>query len=122
MSAFYDWDWAGAERRLARAIELNPGNALMRLWNGHHYSIVGRWDEAIAEVQQAQDYDLLSPIVVAIVGWTFYMAKQPERASEELRKVLAIDPGNAIGEVFARPCSWPMIARDRSSSPARRVS
>lgn len=100
VSAFYDWDWAGAGRHLARAVELNPGNALIRLWNGHYCGIVGRWDEAIAEVQQAQDYDLLSPIVVANVGWTFYLANQQERAIEELRKVLAIDRGNAIGHFY----------------------
>jgi tetratricopeptide (TPR) repeat protein len=58
-----------------------------------------RWDEAIAEVQQAQD-DLLSPIVVANVGWMFYLANQQERAIEELRKVLAIDRGNAVGHFY----------------------
>jgi serine/threonine-protein kinase len=100
VSMFYDWDWAAAERRLATALELNPGNALIRLWNGHFCSIVGRWDEAIAAVHQAQEHDPLSPVVGANVGWTLSLANQQEKAVEELRKVLALDPGNAMAHFY----------------------
>jgi TolB-like protein/Flp pilus assembly protein TadD len=100
IKTFHDWDWNAAGMELSRAVDLNPGCALIRLWNGHFFSIVGRWDEAIAEVQQAQDLDPLSPIVVANVGWTFSLARQQDRAIEELRKVLAMDPGNGIAHFY----------------------
>ena len=93
---FHDWDWAGAGVDLARAVALNPGNAVIRLWNAHYLSVAGRWDEALAEVLLAQDLDPLSAVVVANVGWTFSLAGQQPRALDELRKVLASDPRNGI--------------------------
>lgn len=97
---FYDWDWTAAERELARAIELNPGPALTHLWAGHFLSIVGRFDEAIAEVLHAQALDPVSPAVNANVGWTFYLARQHDRAIEELEKVLARFPGNPMALLY----------------------
>jgi tetratricopeptide (TPR) repeat protein len=92
VSLFYDWDWVAAEHGFTRAIELNPGYALAHLWYAHHLSIVGRFDEAIAEVYQAQDLDPLSPIINANAGWTYHLAREYDREMEELRKTLDLDP------------------------------
>lgn len=93
---FYDWDWAAAEMELARAIDLNPGNAFTHLEAGHYLSMVGRFEEAITEVRHAQALDPLSPIVNANVGWTYYLARQQDRAAKELLKVLSLAPGNGL--------------------------
>jgi tetratricopeptide (TPR) repeat protein len=50
----YDYDFAGAERELKRAIELNPNYA-----TGHHFysrllSAQGRHEEAFAEIRRAR--------------------------------------------------------------------
>jgi tetratricopeptide (TPR) repeat protein len=55
VTAYYDRDWAGADRGFRRAIELNPNYA-----NGHHWyaeflSLVGRHAQAIAESQRARE-------------------------------------------------------------------
>jgi serine/threonine-protein kinase len=97
---FYDWDWADAEQKLARAIELNPGHALTHLWAGHFLSIVGRFDEALAEVLHAQALDPLSPSLNANVGWTFHLAGQQDRAIDELQRVLARFPGNPMALLY----------------------
>lgn len=93
---FYDWEWDAAGDGMARAVDLNPGNALIRLWNGHYYSLVGRWEESIGEVLRAQDLDPLSPITNANVGWTFSQGHDHERAISELHNVLAVEPMNAV--------------------------
>ena len=98
--AFYDWAWRPAEQELARAVELNPGSALTHLWAGHYLSIVGRFDEAIAEVEHARALDPLSPIVSANVGWTYYLARQPGRAIREVLGVLERHPGNPIALLY----------------------
>jgi len=98
--SFYDWDWPAAERELAQAIELNPGSALTHLWAGHLLSIVGRFDEAIAEVLHSQALDPLSPALNANVGWTFYLARQHDRALSELQKILARFPGNPMALLY----------------------
>jgi tetratricopeptide (TPR) repeat protein len=97
---FSDWDWAAAERELARAIELNPGSALTRLWAGHFLSIVGRFEEAVAEVTHAKTLDPLSPVVMANVGWTLYLARRHERALEELGQADAGFPGNPMIQLY----------------------
>jgi serine/threonine-protein kinase len=98
--AFYDWDWVASERELARALELNSGSALIHLWAGHLLSIVGRLDEAIAEVQHAQVLDPLSPVVGANVGWTYYLAGDHDRAISEAQKVLARFSGNPMALLY----------------------
>jgi TolB-like protein/Flp pilus assembly protein TadD len=97
---FYDWDWPAAERELARAIALNPGSALTHAWAGHLLSLVGRFDEAIAEVLHAQALDPLSPALNANVGWTLYLARQHDRALSELQKILARFPGNPMALLY----------------------
>jgi TolB-like protein/Flp pilus assembly protein TadD len=96
VDTFYRWNWGSAGRRFEEGIRLNPGAALVRLWNGHYLSIVGRFEEAFAEMRLAQDLDPLSPIVSANLGWTFLLAHQTDRAIEELGRVLALDPDNGI--------------------------
>jgi serine/threonine-protein kinase len=98
--AFYDWDWVASERELSRALELNPGSALTHLWAGHLLSIVGRFDEAIAEVLHAQILDPLSPVVGANVGWTYHLAGDHGRAISEARKVLLRFPGNPMALLY----------------------
>lgn len=100
VDTFFGWDWNAAGRGFARAIDLNPGSALTRLWNGHYLSIVGRFDEAFTEMRIAQDLDPLSPVVGANLGWTYTLAHQYDRAVDELRAVLGFDPANGLAHFY----------------------
>jgi adenylate cyclase len=97
---FYDWNWEMAEKECQRAIDLNPGCAMNYLLNGHYLSIIGRMDEAIAEVRKAQNLDPMSPIVAANVGWTLFLASENDQAIEELQKVLEVDPHNTMAHFY----------------------
>ena len=108
---FYDWDWTAAERELVRAVALSPGSALVHLWAAHYLTIVGRFDEALAEVLHAQALDPLSSGLNANVGWTFYLAGQHDRAIDELQKVLARFPGNPMALLYL---GFAMTAAGRS--------
>jgi tetratricopeptide (TPR) repeat protein len=112
IATLYDWDWDTARRRFERALALNPGHALTRLWYGHYLSIVGRMDEAIAEMRAAQDLDPLSPVVSANLGWTYILAHDCDRAIVELTRVLTYDAGNGLalfylGYAFAEAGKYP---------------
>ncbi len=89
---YYDWDWAAAEKEYKRAIELNPNYPTGHQWYAECLSEMGRHNEAIGEINQAQELDPLSLIINAVVGKTFYLAGQYDRAIEQLRKVLELDP------------------------------
>jgi TolB-like protein/Flp pilus assembly protein TadD len=100
VEAFYGWSWEAAERGFARSIDLNPGSALTHLWNGHLLSILGRFDEAFAEMRVAQGLDPLSPVVGANLGWTYTLAHQYDRALDELNAVLGFDPNNGLAHFY----------------------
>jgi DNA-binding winged helix-turn-helix (wHTH) protein/tetratricopeptide (TPR) repeat protein len=63
-----DWDWAGAESDLRRAIQLNSKNARARQWLGQLLSSLSRHDEALSEIKIAYELD---PIADYVVGARF---------------------------------------------------
>ncbi len=55
-----DLDWSGAEREFRRAIELNSNYVMAREWYAEYLAALGRHEEALAEIQKAQQLDPLS--------------------------------------------------------------
>ncbi len=94
----HDWDRKAAESSFVRAIELNPSSADTRLWNAWRLSLLeGRYQEALAELQLAEDLDPLDLKIKTQVGYVYYFLRDLGRAEAELRKVLVIDPHFAFG-------------------------
>jgi eukaryotic-like serine/threonine-protein kinase len=88
----FDWDWGGAEREFKRAIELNPNLATAHHWYGDFLANMGRSEEGLRETSRAQELDPLSLLINTSLGRQFYLARQNEKAVQQLRKVLDIDP------------------------------
>jgi TolB-like protein/Flp pilus assembly protein TadD len=90
----YDFDFAGANREFRRAIELNPNYATAHQWYAESGLIpLGRFDEAIAEINRALELDPLSVIINADVGGVLFNARHYDEAIAQLRKTLEMDPG-----------------------------
>ena len=87
----FEWDWAGADRELRRAIELNPNSATAHHWYGDYLANMGRFEEGLRETRKAQQLDPLSLITNTSLGWQFYLAGHSDQAIEQLRQVLDID-------------------------------
>jgi len=92
VTAYYDRDWAGAEREFRRAIKLNPNYA-----NGHHWyaeflSLGARHAQAIAESQRAREIDPLSTIIDAWISSRYYFARRYEDAIKEGRNAVDMGP------------------------------
>ena len=92
----YEWDWLGAEREFKRAIELNPNYATAHHWYSDYLGIMGRHEEAIAEIKRAQQLDPLSLIINTVAGVRFHWARRYDEAVEQLRKTLEMDPNFAV--------------------------
>jgi TolB-like protein/Flp pilus assembly protein TadD len=89
---FYgDWDWRGAEKEFKRAIELSPSYAEAHRMYSEFLSEMGRHDQALTEIQTAQELDPLSSIVILNVGWVFFYAREYGHAIEQCQKVLDLD-------------------------------
>jgi TolB-like protein/DNA-binding winged helix-turn-helix (wHTH) protein/lipoprotein NlpI len=88
----YEWDWSGAETAFQHAIALNPRYAHAHFWYGNLLTAMGRREAAIAELKGAQDLDPLSLWVNYTLALTLYYAGQYDRAIEQARQVIEMDP------------------------------
>ena len=88
----YDWDWAGAEQELTRAIELNPNYALAHHYFADYLKAMGRFDEAIEQIEKAQELDPLSLAINTGVGHVLYLSRQYDKAIEQYKRAVDLDP------------------------------
>ena len=88
----FDWDWAGAEQIYQRAIALNPNFATARHWHGFYFGMLGRVDEAIAEMRRAQKLNPLSLIIRTHLGLMLHLGRRHDEAIEQLRQTLEMEP------------------------------
>jgi tetratricopeptide (TPR) repeat protein len=97
---FSDWDFAGGERELRRAIELDPGYATAHQWYAFWLVAASRFDAAVAEIQRARDIDPLSIVLREDVGHILTYARRYPEAIVELRRVLSLDPSFSKVRVY----------------------
>lgn len=88
----YDWDWATAEKEYRRAIQLNPNYATGHHWYAECLALQGRFNEAFPEIESARQLDPLSLIIATDYGAILYFSRQYDRAVEQFRSVLDMEP------------------------------
>ena len=92
ITMLYDWDLAAAEKEFKRAIELNPNYATAHQWYAVHLAVSERFDEAFAQIRQAQELEPLSPIIAANVARIHYFARQYDEVLKCCRTILETEP------------------------------
>jgi TolB-like protein/DNA-binding winged helix-turn-helix (wHTH) protein/Tfp pilus assembly protein PilF len=88
----YDYDWQTAEKEYLRAIQLDPQYATAHQWYAECLAFQGRFSEALAESERARQLDPLSLIIATDHAAILYYARQYDRAIEQFRAVLAMEP------------------------------
>jgi DNA-binding winged helix-turn-helix (wHTH) protein/TolB-like protein/tetratricopeptide (TPR) repeat protein len=88
----YDWDWTGSEDEYKRAIAINPGYSDAHQMYSYYLSGRGRFDEALREMQWAQELDPLSLAKITGLGDVLYMARRDDEAIVAFQKTLEMDP------------------------------
>lgn len=93
VKAAYEWDWPGAQQEFRRALELNPNYVTARHWYAVLYlAPMRRFTEALAELERALELDPLSLILHTDLGWVLQLSGQEDRALEQYRKTIEMDP------------------------------
>jgi len=92
----YDYKFSEAEREFRRAIETNPSYATGHHWYSACLLTLGRRDEGIQEVLQAEELDPLSPAITLSVIYRFRGVDGDEETEKRIRKLEEIDPGSPI--------------------------
>ena len=87
----HDWEWDEAERRFRRALELKPGLATAHHWFAEFFMARGRAEEALAELQRAEDLDPLSVILPTDRCRALFFARRYPEALASCRRALDAD-------------------------------
>jgi tetratricopeptide (TPR) repeat protein len=93
---FNDWNPHAALPYLEKAISLDPQNSFPRLFRSWPLLMVGRFDEALAEIRRARALDPLSPILNTRIGTMLTYQGRYNDAEKDLKRVVAADPGNLL--------------------------
>jgi TolB-like protein/DNA-binding winged helix-turn-helix (wHTH) protein/Flp pilus assembly protein TadD len=92
----FDWDLDSGGKEFRRAIELNPGYATAHHWYAWHLSLLGRYNEAIAEMRKAESLDPLSLIINADLAELLVLAHSSDESIRQSRKTIEMDPNFAL--------------------------
>jgi len=92
----FDWDFESGGKEFRRAIELNPGYASAHHWYAWHLSLLGRYDEAIAEMRKAENLDPLSLIINADLAELLILAHSYDESILQSRKTIQMDANFAL--------------------------
>ena len=104
VAMLYDWNWAEAERRFLRALELKPDYWPALIWYSFLLTIMGRHDESLATVRRAAEAEPLAMIVHQSVARSLHYAGRDEEAVEHCRRLIDMDPAFVTAyETIARP-------------------
>lgn len=87
----YDWDWQAASDNHLKALHLKPNYAHGRHWYGVYLAGMGRFDEGLAEIKQAQFLDPLSPIISKSIATVLGYAGRHAEAEAQYKRTLEID-------------------------------
>ena len=85
-------DFAATERAYRAALEANPSSANAHHWWGINLMAVGRFQEAEAEIRQAQLLDPLSLYIGVHIGTVYYCSRRYQDTIDLERRLLDLDP------------------------------
>jgi Tfp pilus assembly protein PilF len=84
-----EWDWAGADSEYRKAIELNPNDPTPHHWHAVLLENLGRFPEALVEIEKALALDPASPQVNANRTGILSELRRDDEATAELNKLIA---------------------------------
>ncbi len=93
----YDWDWAAADRELRLAAESSPGSAYISISEALLSMTLGRWDDALRQIEAAQAQDPLEPSSFSIRSSIQERRGHLSEAEAAMRRALDIRPNYAHG-------------------------
>ena len=87
-----DWDLAGADAELNRALQLDPNSAPAHLFSGLHPLFRGELKEGLRLVLEAKKLDPVSPIISYVATAAYLANDRIDDAITEGQRTLQLDP------------------------------
>lgn len=112
----FDFDWQTAEQQYRRAIELNPNLDFARQNYAFFLSVMGRHDEALAQLEQLKERDPINMRqMLTTRGIILMWAKRFDEALREFQKAQEIDR-NVKVEDFTLGCAYSGKGLDKEAA------
>jgi TolB-like protein/Tfp pilus assembly protein PilF len=99
-TAWYDFDFATAEREFERSLELDPRYATGHEFFGWVLAMTGRFEEGYTEIKRAIRLDPLSSPIHFAMGCAYWSAHRFGEAITSLQKAVEFDSGSALAHAF----------------------
>jgi TolB-like protein/class 3 adenylate cyclase len=87
-----EWDFKKSRELLAKAIQLNPGNAEIHSWASLVANVAGDTEKALVEAKIGVSLDPLSPILGFVLGEAYYTNEMYDEAMAQFDKTLEALP------------------------------
>jgi serine/threonine-protein kinase len=87
-----DWDLAGADAELKRALQLDPNSAPAHLFSGLHPLFRGDLKDGLQLILKAEKLDPVSPITSYVATAAYLASDQIDDAISEGQRTLQLDP------------------------------
>ena len=112
----HDWDRSRTEREFLRSLELKPNNALARAWYGYYYlqCAMNRFEEGVAQLQQAVGIDPLSAWIRAMLATT-YVPMDADACMQVVLHALQIDPDHFLSR-FIKMAALNLLGRPEEAA------
>jgi TolB-like protein/Tfp pilus assembly protein PilF len=94
--AYYEWDWAAAEREFQKALDLRPNFADAHFSYSRFLAASGRMEKAVAEIRRAEELDPREPSLKANTALLFYFQGRYDDALKDLVEISRTEPALPI--------------------------
>ena len=101
-----EWDWAGAEHSLRRALEISPNHTEALLHYGSLMEALGQLDRAQQFTQQALATHPSSPLVMVQLATAYWHQRRYDDAIAWAQRALAIDARHLAAREFLAGAYW----------------
>ncbi len=119
VTAVFDWQWAEAEERFRRSIELSPSYATAHQWYAMNLlTPQGRFAEAYEVLDRASGLDPASVAIAVSRGIVAFYAREYDRAERDFAAIVGRHPDFALAHYFLAQCHDVAGRRDRAIASA----
>ena len=100
LAVWTEWDWQKGEREFLKSIELDPNNAITRMYYAHLLMILRRLDESNEQATIGLELDPMKPLVIGLYGVVIWGNNDDKQgAIKAFEKSLSIDPNFDFGKI-----------------------
>ena len=94
-----NYDWAGAQGEIQKALALNTNDPSAHEWNGIFLLVQGRFEQAVEELRTAAELDPLNAEYLMKLGSALMEAGRSVEAENQLKAAIALDPSSDLAHI-----------------------